>query len=697
MVRSPGPLSRVVSPCLAFLVLFAAGLKAQTAYLGTDTGEFGTINLSTGVFSLLGNSGQTLAGMAVANGKLYATSYHTATGTLYTINPANGSLSVVGTSATNFDDFGSTTTGLYAVGFDGNLYSVNSANGTTTQIGPIGISFGSWRGLSTNAGALYFANGPNLYTLNTTTGAATLVGPMGGGVQIGALLQEGGVLYAGVETPSLMVDTINITTGTATVGPALTVATGHFYALAPNPLPSSSTYYFSDLAFSGDYQTTLTYINYSPQPVTCVTNFYSDAGAPLSIPFGEGTISSRTDVLPPGGSLHDQTIANLTATVTEGWAQASCTGPVEASLLYRLYNSSGVAVGEASVNAETAPTTQFATFAQAAANSTGIAYANPSTTQSATITFAAYNEAGTKLGSQTLALGPLQHSSANVEPLFGLSNFTGFVEITSTIPIISLSLNAEAFPVFSSLPPGDLPSSTNLVGSGSSGTTSGPQSYYFSDLAFSGGYQTTLTYVNYSPQTVTCTTNFYSDSGSPLSIPFSEETVSTRTDVLQPGQSIHDQTVANLAPPYVEGWAQASCSGPVEASLLYRLYNSSGVAVGEASVNAETAPTTEFATFAQTATGIAYGNPSTTQSASVTVEVYSATGAVLGTHVITLGPLQHGSANVGPLLGLASFTGFVKITSTIPIVSLSLNAEAFPVFSSLPPGDLAGGTTLVTP
>ena len=70
---------------------------------------------------------------------------------------------------------------------------------------------------------------------------------------------------------------------------------------------------------------------------------------------------------------------------------------------------------------------------------------------------------GTKLGSQTLALGPLQHSSANVEPLFGLSNFTGFVEITSTIPIISLSLNAEAFPVFSSLPPGDLAGGTTLV------------------------------------------------------------------------------------------------------------------------------------------------------------------------------------------------------------------------------------------
>jgi hypothetical protein len=219
--------------------------------------------------------------------------------------------------------------------------------------------------------------------------------------------------------------------------------------------------------------------------------------------------------------------------------------------------------------------------------------------------------------------------------------------------------------------------------------------YYLSQLAFGGGWQSTLTYVNYSPQQVTCTTNFYSDSGSPLSIPFSQGTISTRTDTMPPGGSIHDQTTASLAAYYVvQGWAQASCTGPVQASLLYRLY-SSGAPVGEASVSAETAPTTEFATFAQTATGVAYANPSTTQSASITVEVYSSTGAQLGSTVVTLGPLAHGAANLGPLLGLSSFTGFVKITSTIPIISLSLNAEAYPVFSSLPPGDLPGSTMLV--
>jgi hypothetical protein len=218
----------------------------------------------------------------------------------------------------------------------------------------------------------------------------------------------------------------------------------------------------------------------------------------------------------------------------------------------------------------------------------------------------------------------------------------------------------------------------------------GAANYYFSDLAFAGGFQTTLTLINYSPQTVTCTTNFYSDSGAPLSVPFSQGTVSTRTDVLPPENSIHDQTTASLTAPVSEGWAQSSCTGPIEAGLLYRYYVN-GVAASEAGVNAETAPTTSFATFAQTATGVAYANPSTTQSATVTFSVISSAGVKLGTTSITLGPLAHGSANLGPLLGLQSFTGMVEITSTIPIISLSLNAEAFPVISSLPSGDLPQG------
>lgn len=230
-----------MTAALALATIFGA-LSARAdnfAYLSVNGGDFGTLNLNTGVFTRLGNSGQTIGGLAVRNGILYATALHTAAGTLYTVNPANGSLTAVGDSNVSLDCFGSTDSGLFALGTDLNLYSINSATGAATLLGPIGLSFGSWRTLGPSGSQLYYGNGPNLYTLNTTTGASTLVGNMGG-PQIGSIVFEGGILYAGQETPDLRVDTLNPATGIATTGAALTGTSNAFYALAPDPLPTSN-------------------------------------------------------------------------------------------------------------------------------------------------------------------------------------------------------------------------------------------------------------------------------------------------------------------------------------------------------------------------------------------------------------------------------------------------------------------------
>jgi hypothetical protein len=123
--------------------------------------------------------------------------------------------------------------------------------------------------------------------------------------------------------------------------------------------------------------------------------------------------------------------------------------------------------------------------------------------------------------------------------------------------------------------------------------------------------------------------------------------------------------------------------------MLYRLYQGTPpVAVSEVGVNAMTYAATQFVTFAQTATGVAFANPSTTATAIVTLTVISATGAVLGSNQQNLAPSAAGIANLGPLLGLSSFTGTLQITASSPIVSFAINAEAFPVISALPPGQL---------
>ena len=265
--------------------------------------------------------------------------------------------------------------------------------------------------------------------------------------------------------------------------------------------------------------------------------------------------------------------------------------------------------------------------------------------------------------------------------LFGLTSFTGSLEVTSTEPIVSLSLNFEAAPVFSSLPPGELDASAQ-----------GSTTYYFPHLAVGASWQTTITYINYSREEVTCQTDFISDHGTPLMVSFAElGTVDSRTDVLPPGGSVHQETNVALNAPLAPGWARATCTGPVQASLLFRQHNSEGMPVAEAGVNAATVPATRFVTFAeqgegQFGTGVAYANPSAI-SVPVTFTARDTAGEVLARVVRTLSPGGHDAQGMGSLFGLTSFTGSLEVTSTEPIVSLSLNFEADPVFSSLPPGE----------
>ena len=391
----------------------------------------------------------------------------------------------------------------------------------------------------------------------------------------------------------------------------------------------------------------------------------------------------RTDVLPPGGSVHEETDVGLSAALAAGWARATCSGPVKASLLFRQYDSAGVPVAEAGVNAAAAPATRFVTFAERAPGQlgTGVAYANPSDT-AAVVTFTARDATGRMLPSVNQTLMPNGHGAQNMAGLFTRSSFTGSLEITSTEPIVSLSLNAEAPPIFSSLPPGEPDSSAQ-----------GPTTYYFPHLAVGASWQTTITYINYSSQEVTCETEFISDHGSPLLVSFpGRGTLMDRTDVLSPGGSVHEETDVELSAPLVPGWAKVTCAEPVKASLLFRQYDSAGKPVAEAGVNATAVTATRFITFAEqaegkTGTGVAYANPSET-AAHVTFTAKDTAGETLASVVRTVLPDGHDAHVMSVLFGFTSFTGSLEVTSTEPIVSLSLNFEAAPVFSSLPPGEV---------
>src|SRR5580700_8441261 len=157
----------------ALAVLLAGGLEAKNlAYIFTGTDQFGTIDLDTGAFTQLGNTGVKLSGLGVAQGALYGG--QNGGSTLYQVNLADGSLTVVGTGNIAYYDTGSTTKGLYAIDGSFKLYSVDPASGAVTLIGPTGVVPGEYTGMSTNSKSLYLTVSSNLYVLNTTTGAATL-------------------------------------------------------------------------------------------------------------------------------------------------------------------------------------------------------------------------------------------------------------------------------------------------------------------------------------------------------------------------------------------------------------------------------------------------------------------------------------------------------------------------------------------
>ena len=296
-----------------------------------------------------------------------------------------------------------------------------------------------------------------------------------GNEQIVVTRQSDPPLRAGTYFVSLMLRT----TGAV----AEVTVTAEFDTPAP---AGGQNYYFPHLAVGASWQTTITYINHSAEEVTCQTDFLSDHGTPLMVSFaGLGMVVSRTDVLPPGGSVHQETNVDLSAPLAPGWARATCSGPVKASLLFRQRNSEGVPTAEAGVNAAAVPATRFVTFAEQGEGQfgTGVAYANPSAT-SALVTFTARDAVGQMLASVDRELLPGGHDAHGMGSLFGLTSFTGSVEVTSTVPIVSLSLNFEADPVFSSLPPGEIVDPT--AGAGASFDLD-PDNAFPSGIAFANG------------------------------------------------------------------------------------------------------------------------------------------------------------------------------------------------------------------
>ncbi len=216
------------------LLIVSCGLSFGDDMAYTFAGlKFGTLNLTTGIFSPVGNFSSTIVGLGVANGKLFGAGPG---GRLYQIDVTNGSLTFVGATSAGYQLFGSTLTGLYSY-YSDYLYSVDPVTGSTTKIGN-GLlpSCGTNSQLSTNDSTLYLNCSGKLYTINVADGTARVIGlNNAGGAQIQALSSINGVLYGIKDATPPAVVTLNTSTGALTPGPTISggLPGSNYYGLAP--------------------------------------------------------------------------------------------------------------------------------------------------------------------------------------------------------------------------------------------------------------------------------------------------------------------------------------------------------------------------------------------------------------------------------------------------------------------------------
>ncbi len=214
LVRILANAATALTGFVLFLMMEPTAQAQTTVYTITNAGAFGTLNLSTGAFTQIGNPGVEPAGMAELGTNLYISNAQG--NTLYQVDYANGTLTPVGNGSIVYKGLGATTSGLYAVGTDANLYSINAATGVSTLIGPTGLS-PNVSAMSGNAGVLYAAvyNGTSsiLYSLNTSTGAATTIGNTDVG-PMASMVFASGLLYGATNNEALY--TLNTETGAAT-------------------------------------------------------------------------------------------------------------------------------------------------------------------------------------------------------------------------------------------------------------------------------------------------------------------------------------------------------------------------------------------------------------------------------------------------------------------------------------------------
>jgi hypothetical protein len=199
------------------------------------------------------------------------------------------------------------------------------------------------------------------------------------------------------------------------------------------PLAASAAT-ISHIADGGGWRSTIILVNTDTVPASYTVSFRNDSGAPYAPSLALG---AATGTIPVGGSTILAT-ADTASALSEGWAQVTSSQSIGGTAIFRydpwsqeaavpLLTSGGSALG--------------IPYQVGNGLSLGVALANPSATQAASITEVIRDQSGNQVASRTFTLAALSHTAFN--PVFpnGITG-GGVVTYASNVNIFALGIRS---------------------------------------------------------------------------------------------------------------------------------------------------------------------------------------------------------------------------------------------------------------
>ena len=199
-------------------------------------------------------------------------------------------------------------------------------------------------------------------------------------------------------------------------------------------LAANNVQTISHIADGGGWRSSVILVNTDIVPALYTVSLWSDTGAPYSPPLASGSLSGT---IPVGGSTIIET-ADSASTLAEGWAQVTSSQSIGGTAIFRYDPWSQEAAVPLLASGGSSMEIPYQVGNGLAL---GIALANPSTTQSASITETIRDQNGKQLSSRTLTLPALNHTAFNPPFPSGITG-GGVVEYDSTVNIFALGIRS---------------------------------------------------------------------------------------------------------------------------------------------------------------------------------------------------------------------------------------------------------------